>query len=779
MSAPLPVFGARTAFLEALALGPVVLSSPTGSGKSTEVPRWCPGRVLVIEPRRIACRSLALRVAELEGTRLGEGCGYVVRDERRIGETTRIVFATPGIALRDRGLLSSAGTIILDEFHERSLEVDLLLALLLAEKRERLVVMSATLAGERVARHVAGRHVRAEGRTYPVDVRHVEGPELLPSPTDLPYRVRAALDAAQRDAGDVLVFLPGKAEIGACMQALDGAPVSVVPLHGGLSLDEQRRAFDATPRRKVILATNVAETSLTVPGVGVVIDTGLVRQTRYHDGRGFLTLGPIAADSADQRAGRAGRTGPGVAYRLWSAKARLDEVTLPEIHRESLVPLVMGALAWGRAVEELPLLDPPKPYALEAARADLRAWDAIAGERALSEEGRTMFSLPVAPAHARLLVAARGEGCLEDAIDLVAALSTGRPMFVDAPGGPGDLRASKCDAAALVAAVRAERPSDHGIATLTLTEARQARARLRKSEGLPDAPPRPAPIAREAILRAAIAADPRLVHVARGRGAFKAEGGPELQLARESAASGLADLEAIVVLETRAFGSGREQRVLATAAMPAPLSLLARRGLGTDRLGAVTIAGGEVLATIERVLGGRVLATREEVPKGALAEEAFVTLLERGSLFRADVAAARRALARRRLAADLLRVGHPELTSRPPMTPPPSLKDWLAGRITALGVESGADLSLLSPRDFEVEPLPYELRELLDRELPDEVDVGDASYRAEYDLDRREVVLEMVKGSRKEPPPSSYLPKLGGLKVSVRSARGLTVVRGR
>src|SRR4029079_2912203 len=177
-------------------------------------------------------------------------------------------------------------------------------------------------------------------------------------------RVQQALQAASGDPGDVLVFLPGKAEITACADALRG-PVTIVPLHGGLSLDEPRRAFESTPRRKVVLATNVAETSLTIPGIGVVIDAGLVRQTRYHDGRGFLALGPIADDSAAQRAGRAGRTAPGVCYRLWSAAARLNPITPPEIHRESLVPLVLMAAAWGERVEDLRLLDAPKPAGLE------------------------------------------------------------------------------------------------------------------------------------------------------------------------------------------------------------------------------------------------------------------------------------------------------------------------------------------------------------------------------------------------------------------------------
>ncbi len=774
---------------------PVVLSSPTGSGKSTEVPRWCSGRVLVVEPRRIACRSLAARVAELERTELGGAVGYVVRDERVLSANTRIVFATPGMVLRDRALLASASTVILDEFHERSLETDLLLALLPKHTRASLVVMSATLEAERVVGHLGGVLVTGEGRTFPVETRHPGGQPLLPDAQDLAARVRAAVDAAGRDAGDVLVFLPGKAEIEACAQALRGLPFAVLPLHGALALSEQRRVFLPASARKVILATNVAETSLTIPGVGVVIDSGLVRQTRYHDGRGFLTLVPIAEDSAAQRAGRAGRTGPGVSYRLWSAAARLEKTTLPEIHRESLVPLVMAAAAWGERPEELRWLDPPKPYALEAARADLAAWGALAApagngapltavaERGLSEAGRALFALPVEPRHARLLVAARAEGCVEDAIDLVAALSVTRPLFVeslaDELARDEDLRASGCDATALIRAVRAERPEEHGVSGVAVREARQARSRLRRIEGLPAEGESPQGVARDALIRAAITADPRCAHVARARGrdTYFSNGGTELELARSSAVRRLKSVEAMLVLDTRAMGSGREQRVLVTCGMAVPLAILAQAGLGTDRLGAVALEGRRVVATIERVLANRVIGEREEIPRGPLARSAMVTLLARGSLFKTAIASTRERLDRLALAARLAAQGHPAGVPSDEATL--ELEGWLLARLESLGVESGEDLALLSEADVLAPELPYESRTLLDRELPATVSVGDATYRAAYDLGKREVVLHMVKGSRREPPPLSYLPAFPGLKVLVAGPRGVTVLRER
>ena len=795
MSNELPVSALRARFLEGLSAGPVVLSSPTGSGKSTEVPRWCDGRVLVVEPRRIACRSLATRVAQLEGTRLGQAVGYVVRDEHVATDATRIVFVTPGMVLRNRALLASASTVILDEFHERSLELDLLLALLLRRPAARLVVMSATLDGERVAAHVGGVHLSAQGRTFPVDVRYQPGRTAQPDSAELPQRVALALAAAAGDAGDVLVFLPGKAEIEACAQALRGS-FTVVPLHGGLSLDEQRRAFDSAPQRKVILATNVAETSLTIPGIGVVIDAGLVRQTRYQAGRGFLALTAIADDSAAQRAGRAGRTAPGVCYRLWSPTTKLSARTLPEIHRESLVPLVLTAAAWGEPVESLPLLDPPKPYALEAARADLAAWGALSGPNALSESGQGLFALPIEPQHGRLLIAARTHGCLDDMIDLVSVLSVGRPLFSAGDlqlGLDDDLRRTGCDASAAIRAVRAAQPADHGVSAFVVREARAARARLRRAEGLPERAPSGEPFDRDALIRAAIGADARLVHVARvrGRELFFSNGGTEIELARESAVQHVRELEAIIALDTRALGAGRDARVLVTCAMAVPLTLLARMGLGEDRLASVQLEKKRVVARVERVFANRVIAEREETPEGELARAAILELLLRGSLFRDAVTTTRARLTRSALAAWLAARASdaPRPSARAPEGAPgpgvdtragrDALPDWLRAKLESLGVQSGDDLALLSASDFLAPELPYETASALDSDYPLTVAAGDATYRVEYELEQNQVTLHMLKGNRKDPPPLTYLPRFPGLRVCVESRRGVVVLRAR
>ena len=555
-----------------------------------------------------------------------------------------------------------------------------------------------------------------------------------------------------------------------------------MPLHGSLSLEEQRRAFERGGRRKVILATNVAETSITIPGVGVVIDAGLVRQTRYHDGRASLVLAPIADDSAAQRAGRAGRTAPGICYRLWSNAVRLARSTPPEIHRESLVPLVMSAAAWGERPEDLPLLDAPKAYALEAARADLAAWGVLDARGALTEGGRGVFALPLDPFLGRLLVAARDDGCLDDAIDLVAALAVGRPLFLagSAPQEPqDDLRLAGCDATALVRAVRIGRPDLHHVSAFVVEEARRIRKRLRRLQGLADTPAKNTPVDRDALVRIAMAADPRVVHVARRRGREVAfgNGGTELDLARESAVRNVRDVEAVVVFDARAFGAGKSARLLITCATTVSLATMARAGLGKDRLGAVHLERGRVTAKVERVYAERVIGTREEVPSGEVARAAIAALFMRGSIFKDALGTSRERLARIALAAQLARRGHPAGVAREGTMP--SLDEWVLQRLVELGVENGGDLAMLSAVDLTVPELPFESQAALDREFPLVVNVGDAKYDALYDLDAHQVVLRSVKGSRAGAPPLAYLPRFPGLRILVDSPRGIQVVRDR
>ncbi|MDH5490403.1 MAG: helicase-related protein [Myxococcales bacterium] len=808
--------------------GRVVITSPTGSGKSTRVPRWGAGPVLVVEPRRVACRALAQWVATEAGETLGEAVGYHVRDERRASSSSRILFATPGIVLRMLG--PSAGrarsphppgvasgprlsaprrraldalerfeTILLDEVHERRLDTDLLMALLRDSFPGRLVAMSATLDGDRLASYLGGAHLRAEGRAHPVQIGYCPGAALLPSPEGLEGRLLEALRLALEGPGDVLVFLPGKREILEARRALEREPelraLSILELHGGLSLAEQSRVLRAGGGRRVVLATNVAETSLTVPGVGAVIDSGLVRRTRYHQGRAYLTLVPIAMDAAEQRAGRAGRVAAGRCLRLWSESARLEPRTPPEVHRESLVPLLLGAAVTGRPLETLLMFDPPKAHALADAHAELLALDAIEAGGGLRPIGEELFRLPLEPRLGRLLIEARSErdrglaegddACLDAMIELVAALGIGRPLFRRAPPStelPRDPAANPCDAIAILELMRSASPAPASADAGALAEARALAQRLRRTLGI-ERSGGGRPIDRGALIRVALAADPRCAHVARIRGrrvAFS-NGGTELELARQSAAFGREGVEALLVLESRAFGSGeRERRLRITCAMPLPLAQLARHGLGEDRLAGVSLERGRIVARIERVYAGKVLECREQIPQGAAAREAIAALHLRGSLFKGALRESRDRLEARALVARLAggRLGQiHDLSSL--SNPPPTHREWLLERLASLGLEEAADLALLSEQDLLYPELPAHLRELLDREFPRRVDVGDAIYAVEYDLERRQVLLKIVRGGRESPPPLGYLPRFEGLRVCVEAGRRIHVLRGR
>ncbi len=758
----LPIDALEESFRTALADGPVVVSAPTGSGKSTRIPLWCPGPVLVVEPRRVACRGLAARVAELDGTPLGERIGYVVRDDHRAKPTTEICFVTTGVALQHaaRGDLERWGTVVLDEFHERSLDLDLLLALL--QGHPRLVVMSATLEGDRIAAHIGGVHLRGEGRAFPVTLRHAQG-RAVPEGHHLEDRIVAAVQGAP--PGDILVFLPGKSEIRAVVSRLAGLDADVLPLHGGLTLAEQARVFETGRRRRIVCATNVAETSVTIPGITVVIDSGLVRRTRYHHGRAFLTLLPIAADSATQRAGRAGRTAPGTAIRLWGEHAPLESHTPPEIHRESLVPLVLAAAAAGASLDRLPFLDRLRDYAVSDARQTLRELGALENDR-LTERGQRLFGLPLDADLGRLLVEAEGSPSLADAIDLVAALHTPRRLFGRRPSDPeDDLRDGGCDAVALVRAVREGEPHRHGLDRAALGDARRTAKRLRAAFGVTEPS---APLDRRALLRIVLAAWPRCAYVARRRkrGVAFANGGTEVRLGDQSAIDAEA-VEAVLALDTRGLGRDvRSREILLTAAMPISHRELLAAGRGRDRMARADPVAGSIRCTVERVYAGKVLGAREEVPTGELARQALVQLFLDNRVFKGGAAIARDRWGARAL--------HARLNSLPSLG---SLEDWLADRVVELGVESGDDLALLTREDLLPDDLDEPERTRLDRAFPRRLHLGDLVFDVRYELGRRRVVLVKRSGARKVLPSRRLLPAFVGWTVVMEEKGQIRPVR--
>jgi ATP-dependent helicase HrpB len=406
----------------------LVLQAEPGAGKTTRVPPALldEGEVWVLEPRRIAARMAARRVAEERGERVGETVGYQVRFEEMVSARTRLRFVTEGILARRLvrdPLLRGVSTVVLDEFHERHLEGDLALALVQSLRRTerpdlRVVVMSATLETESVARFLGDAPViAAPGRAFPVAIEH----RVFPGP--LEAQVRAALEALPGE-GDVLVFLPGAGEIRRAIDACsDRRDLVLLPLHGSLSPEEQDRALRPASKRKAIFATNVAETSLTVPGVTAVIDSGLARvpgQSLW-SGLPFLEVEPISQASARQRAGRAGRVAPGRCLRLYAESdlAARAAFTSPEIERLDLAQLALELHGSGNV--DLDWLVPPPGAAFEAAEKLLARLGALDGG-ALTKTGERMLRYPVHPRLARVLVDAEERGGIEDACTLAALL---------------------------------------------------------------------------------------------------------------------------------------------------------------------------------------------------------------------------------------------------------------------------------------------------------------------------------------------------------------------
>ncbi|MGA8278366.1 MAG: ATP-dependent helicase HrpB [Rhodanobacteraceae bacterium] len=428
----------------------LVLEAPPGAGKTTQVPPalldtpWLAGRkILLLEPRRLAARAAAEFMAGARGESVGATVGYRIRFETRVSAATRIEVVTEGILtrmLQDQPDLPEIGAIVFDEFHERHLQADLGAALARDVQSSlrpdlRLVIMSATLDGERIARWFEAERLSSEGRSFPVLVVY---PPTRANEDRLVTLRNAIEQALDRSEGDVLVFLPGRREIGRatyllndlCAYSDDSAnKIALVRLHGELSVAEQHAALTPAPRgtRRIVLATNIAESSLTLPSVGAVVDSGLARVPRFDPRSGFTRLATVAISraSADQRAGRAGRLGPGVCYRLWPQSRRLEASAAPEIAQVELSQLALELAVWGAGT--LNWLDSPPPGALAQAHDLLLRLEALDADGRPSPLGHAMLRLGATPRlAAAVLRAPRERAAL--ACDLAALIEARTPL---------------------------------------------------------------------------------------------------------------------------------------------------------------------------------------------------------------------------------------------------------------------------------------------------------------------------------------------------------------
>jgi len=464
MPAPrdLPIYELESAVVASLrAQGRLIVQAPTGSGKSTQIPQMLlnhglageKGEVVVLQPRRLAARMLAKRVAEEVGTNLGEVVGYQIRLESRMSERTRIRFVTEGILLRQMSFdatLRGVSAVVFDEFHERHLYGDISLARAIQIQQTtrpdlRIIVMSATLDAGALKEYLAPCDVLvSQGRSFPVRIEYL--------PKTVNFEHEPVWEVAARECeriaasveGDMLVFMPGGYEISRTVQAIEASRALrdfvCFPLHGELPPEQQDRAVARYETRKIIVSTNVAETSLTIDGVTAVIDSGLARVARFDPHRGINTLliEKISAASADQRAGRAGRTAPGVCVRLWTEREHGQRAPqeLPEVRRLDLAEVVLTLKASGiDDVFAFPWLEKPDVKALERAERLLADLGAIGregmekGPHRITEVGRKMLRFPVHPRYARMLLTAQERGCVRP-VALMAALTQGRNFLL-------------------------------------------------------------------------------------------------------------------------------------------------------------------------------------------------------------------------------------------------------------------------------------------------------------------------------------------------------------
>ncbi|MCQ2379339.1 MAG: ATP-dependent helicase HrpB [Victivallaceae bacterium] len=458
--------------------GAIVVTASPGAGKTTLIPEHlldiANGIVLLMEPRRLAARAAACRIAELRGETVGKTIGYAVRGESRRSPETRLLAVTPGVLLnmlQDNPLLDGIGAVVLDEFHERQCEADVALALLSDAKRNLrpdllLTIMSATLDSGAVAAFIGADVIDIPGRLYPLEIRRGRGSSDV---RDCPRHVALAVkEILGESRGDILAFLPGTREISTAAAMLSECDAEIIELHGGLTVERQNQALRRNPnaKRRIVLSTNVAESSLTVPGITTVVDSGWEKRPRYNPGAGLSFLEPqrISMHSATQRSGRAARCGEGLAIRLYCKddERGFPVGNRPEISDCDLAPLRLQVAAWGTIPEKLQWLTAPPVATLKAAEELLVKIGALDDRRMITGLGLEMARLPVHPRLAAMLIRSKEAGFGGTACDIAAILEERRkPDAVDLRLALNEMRRRRGETAKTAARLR-EQIGCHG-----------------------------------------------------------------------------------------------------------------------------------------------------------------------------------------------------------------------------------------------------------------------------------------------------------------------------
>lgn len=731
-----------------------VLQAPPGAGKTTRVPLalldepWLAGKgIVMLEPRRLAAANAARYMASLLGEEVGGTVGYAIRFERKVSRRTRIEVVTEGILtrrLQGDPTLEGVGLVIFDEFHERNLNSDLALALcrdaqLGLRDDLKILVMSATLDAAPVARLLGEAPlVTSTGRSFAVETRYLPPPPR----TSVPEYAAAAVRRSLRETeGDVLVFLPGAGEIRRCREILSGdaenAGILLSPLYADLPFAEQERAIVPGERRKVVLATNIAETSLTIEGVRTVVDSGLARQPRFNPGAGLSRLETvrISRASAEQRAGRAGRLAPGVCYRLWSEgeQGSLLPFTPPEIRTADLVPLALELARWGVTdASALPWLDPPPEGGLAAARALLRLLGALDGRDRMTPLGEEIARLPAHPRLARLLVAAKEKGELSLGCDLAAILSE-RDLFRRDRAPSHSTQSDLIDRLEVLQRWRERGPLPSGADPSACFAADRA---ARYFAGMLGRGEKGGRVSAGRIAPLLAPAWPDRIGKERepGSGRYLLSGGRGGRLAPGSGVRGVPLLIA-VEMEGEAAGEGKIRQ--ASALDSNLLEEIFAPSMEWTREVAWDEREDRVVAREVRRLGALVLASRQTSPSGAEGAAAVVEGVRRLGLDALNWTASARQLAARVrfLAAVLPEEGWPDFSPEGLVA---SLDEWLAPFLP--GVRSRGDLArldLLPPLESR---LSWPQRRRLEDDAPAVLPVP-SGHRIPLDYETGEPVL--------------------------------------
>ncbi|ELC3157569.1 ATP-dependent RNA helicase [Vibrio harveyi] len=756
----------------------LVVEAETGSGKSTRLPLWSAnhGRVLVIEPRRIACTSLAEFLADQSGQPLGKQIGYAIKLHAHYDENTKVVFVTPGVALRwfAEDKLASFDIVMVDEFHERRWDIDLLTAILKQEKQHRLIVTSATLEGEKLANYLDAKRLRSEGRCFPVTVTHRSlDSRYLPNKKGCENDVvRTVKEALEDEEGDILVFLPGRKEITQCAQMLQNInDVMIVKLHASVSDEERHHALTVQNQRKVVLATNVAETSLTIPNIRVVIDSGLERRTVQRNGRTALTLTHISKASAAQRMGRAGRVAEGACICLFGEHAPLELVTPPELHREELVEPMLAAACCGYRLSELQFLDALPEKSLLSASQTLRGMEAIDQQGDVTEHGKKVYPLPIDALFADLVTRMQTKSEKEAMIDLAAALSVPAQLYQLQGGESAEALAQEepfgCDASLMIRLVRGEQLPGVNVDVSVLEEAQGLAKQMREVFELPelDVASR---YKRDELTKAIAKLHPELVFVRRERRRDALGNGlMEMVVGRNSRFPDKS--EAALVLDSHSVpGRGVKQTLnLASVMLPVSLALLRELELGEWQQGETNYDEEVPRATMHLIYAGRTICTEYQALQGEVAVQSIVEMIDEQALLPGFAPLRKQQIQHWKIYNAL---GLNQTPVDKSMLDDLSFSTWLVEQLETLGVESVEDIELFDADDIPFEGIPdWEYQDFAEQ-FPLKLVLAELKLDVEYFVSRKLVHVIYTEGNRKGDPKRWELPRWSGWKVQYKKA---------